>query len=456
MITQVKTAEQARDEILAELSTQTGIPQASLGKMAVAWATAAGAEADEFYFQLYRATRAKYIRTSTATALDWTANDFGLTRKAATYAVGFATFTGTPATAIPINTKITDPATSTEDEVVFATLEAATVGGGGTVEVPIQAVLPGEDGNRSASQINTIKDAVSGVTAVTNAAATTLGADEESDEELRARILRKVDGMSLGTKPAILHGAIDFELQEATLYEALGVAELEIPVNEDLTKMPFSGQCPGKLSINNGAEVVTYNGINTNTFPHKFTGVTRAVSGAGPHSIGVSVKEYVPLGRGYRVTSASIVEVHGVLKVYIDDGTSTGPHSELVTLVQKRLQGDGTDRDPGYKGAGTISLTVYSRTALSIDVVLVLAINPLTAYTATCTAVETAVTDYIDALKIGEPLRGFELAEIAKSVDGVEDVSSITINSVTFDGTTFANVTPAATEAIKAGTITAT
>jgi hypothetical protein len=87
-------------------------------------------------------------------------------------------------------------------------------------------------------------------------------------------------------------------------------------------------------------------------------------------------------------------------------------------------------------------------------VTIALAINPLPAYTATCNAVEDAITDHLNALAIGEPLRGFNLAEVAKSVDGVEDVSSLVVNGVTFDGSTFANVTPPTDTAIKAGVIT--
>jgi len=439
-IVQLKTAEEIRDDILVEISAQTGISDQNLGSVVRTLAYALGVELDELYFQLWRGIKGTYIKTASGTALDHRASDFSLTRSAATKAIGHARFTGTPATTVPLGTQVAAPATTVRDEIVFATTQVGVVGGGGTIDVPIEAVVAGSAGNVSASTITYLKTSVSGISAVTNPAATALGRDKESDDELRERILRTIDGLSRGTIPSILHGAIDFELQEVTLYEAIDVVATEIPVYEDLNLSPFSGQVPHKLSLDNGTEVVTYLGIDTSSFPHKFTGVTRGVVGAAvAHAEGVSVKEYVPAGRGYSVTSASLVEFHGIVYVYIDDGTTLGPCSELVDLVQRRLVGDGTDRDPGYRGAG-ISLSVYARTVILVNVTVTLQVSGSYDYWTVIDETEDAIIAYINGRKVGETVRAYDMAEAIMGVAGVEDVTSLDVDGSLFDGSTSANV----------------
>lgn len=131
--------------------------------------------------------------------LDYHAATFGLERKAAVAAQGTVTFTGTAGTAIPTGVTVgTIPASADVDPVEFLTTAPATVGVGGTISVPVVAADEGASGNVSAGAIIEIVSPSPGVSAVTNAAATTGGVDVENDEDLRGRILLEFEGAGGG------------------------------------------------------------------------------------------------------------------------------------------------------------------------------------------------------------------------------------------------------------------
>lgn len=125
--------------------------------------------------------------------LDARAQEHGVTRKAAVKATGQVTFSGVNGTVIPAGRTVTTTvaAGSEQSAVSFQTTAQATITAG-TADVAIEAVNAGLDGNVPAGSITRIVGLISGVSSVTNAAATTGGADIESDEALRDRTLEAV------------------------------------------------------------------------------------------------------------------------------------------------------------------------------------------------------------------------------------------------------------------------
>ena len=126
--------------------------------------------------------------------LDYRVEEHGLTRKGAVKATGTVTFTGTSGTVIPSGTVVATPADPmlTVAAIEFVTTAAVTIPAGGSVSATIQASVAGEDGNVLAGTITVMGTYISGVSAVTNASATTGGTDIESDAALLARYLTKV------------------------------------------------------------------------------------------------------------------------------------------------------------------------------------------------------------------------------------------------------------------------
>lgn len=130
--------------------------------------------------QLYKAC---FADTSWGEYLTMIAEQYGVLRRAATKATGTITLTGKGI--VPTGSLFTTAAGTK-----FQTLEYRSVNG--TADVPVEAVNAGEAGDVKENTITVIPMSIPGITAVTNAEATSGGYDEEDDEDLLKRYLEKV------------------------------------------------------------------------------------------------------------------------------------------------------------------------------------------------------------------------------------------------------------------------
>lgn len=122
----------------------------------------------------------------------------GLARQEATASSGVVTFTGTPATVIPEGTTVR----ASGIDVLARTTDAATIPGGGSVDVAARVTEAGPI-VVGAGAIDTLADSVLGVASVTNAAAFALGLEVETDGELRASRLAAQQSAGGGVDRAI-------------------------------------------------------------------------------------------------------------------------------------------------------------------------------------------------------------------------------------------------------------
>lgn len=107
-----------------------------------------------------------------------------IVRKAATYATGTITFTGTPAASVPINTEC-----KTIDGVSFVTTVAGVLDGAGTATIAAQASVAGVSGNVDAGTALTLTAAPAGVNAASLVVSMLAGSDVETDAALLDRLL---------------------------------------------------------------------------------------------------------------------------------------------------------------------------------------------------------------------------------------------------------------------------
>ena len=120
--------------------------------------------------------------------LDGHASTRNMTRRAATAATGEITITGTPGTVIPAGSLFSTAAINGEPSVDFETVEGAKIPESGSVTVEVRCTQAGIAGNTTANTIVLPAIQIAGVTEITNEAETSGGTEEESDEELIARI----------------------------------------------------------------------------------------------------------------------------------------------------------------------------------------------------------------------------------------------------------------------------
>nr|BDD45839.1 tail protein [Gammaproteobacteria bacterium] len=127
------------------------------------------------------------------------ASIWGLSRKAASKAGGNVGLTGTNGSVVPSGTEL-----QTADGVQYVSTAEATIAAG-VASVAIEATAGGVDGNQAASVTLSFVSPVAGVdaTATVDGGALTGGADAETDDDLRARVISRIQ------QPP--HGGADFD-----------------------------------------------------------------------------------------------------------------------------------------------------------------------------------------------------------------------------------------------------
>jgi uncharacterized phage protein gp47/JayE len=139
-----------------------------------------------------------YIEWASAQILPDTAEDevlarhaaiWGLTRIAATAAIGAVTFTGTAGAIVPAGAEL-----RRGDDARFLLAADVTIGGGGTGTANVTARLAGAAGNAQAGVALQLVAPVAGVqpSAVVAAGGLAAGVDAETDASLRARLLQRI------------------------------------------------------------------------------------------------------------------------------------------------------------------------------------------------------------------------------------------------------------------------
>lgn len=164
-----------------------------------------------------------FPQTAKGEYLDYHAQTRGLERRKATCAVGtLRFFAGANAPAdygIPENTVCMNDA-----GIRFCTTSGAVLRAGEPhVDVPAQAVEPGESGNAIAGAVTVISALPAGIVACTNPQAFSGGSDAETDEALRERILESYRRLPNGANAAFYEQtALSFD--EVAAAKAVGRA----------------------------------------------------------------------------------------------------------------------------------------------------------------------------------------------------------------------------------------
>jgi uncharacterized phage protein gp47/JayE len=139
-----------------------------------------------------------FVPTSEGIYLDLAAVQFGISRQSAVKATGEVSFVSSAATTVPAGTQVSTTAAPGGTPIVFETGAAVVIASATTTAIAITAVIAGTAGNVAATTINRLVGTVNNISSVSNVAVTAIGADEETDEELRSRTLTIVRQPSHG------------------------------------------------------------------------------------------------------------------------------------------------------------------------------------------------------------------------------------------------------------------
>lgn len=149
-------------------------------------ATAFAAVAHGLYGFLDFIARQVFPDTAELEYLERWAAIWGITRIAPTKAAGTFTVTGTNGTIIPTGTVL-----RRSDDVLYVTTADGTIASG-TVTVAIEAQIAGDEGNANDGTVLGFQSPIPGANAEGTVADVVGGADTESDDSLRERLLTRI------------------------------------------------------------------------------------------------------------------------------------------------------------------------------------------------------------------------------------------------------------------------
>ena len=155
------------------------------------------------YGNLQYITRQVFPDTADAENLEKLAGIWAIARKPASYASGIVTFTGTGGTGIPFGSVL-----RRSDDTAYTTTLATFVEGGGSVDVPIEALTPGIVGNNVAGTELVLESPIANINSVATVgtAGITNGTDTETDSALRQRLLDRIQQPPSGGSEADISG----------------------------------------------------------------------------------------------------------------------------------------------------------------------------------------------------------------------------------------------------------
>ena len=193
------TYEEIRARMAAEYEAQAGFAPDDASDAGIRIRVLAG----EIYTALRMLEAVKdeaFPQTASGEALELHAMERGLSRKPAVRAQGTLTFSRETALTYDVEIPQGTVCAASAGAAEFETTEAAVLAAGAlSVPVPAQAVAGGKAFNAAAGAVDTLVTPPAGIEGVTNGAAFSGGADAESDDALRARLLRSWSILPNGT-----------------------------------------------------------------------------------------------------------------------------------------------------------------------------------------------------------------------------------------------------------------
>lgn len=147
-----------------------------------------------------------FVNTAEGTALDNVGMYLTITRRPATKSKGILTIYGIVGTIVEKGFKV-----ATKTNILYETLETATIGEQGNVEVLIESIGAGKEFNVADGTLTEIVNPQFGVDRVVNGAKTEGGLDIESDDEFRTRYKKSYSRVGGSTVPAITAALLDLE-----------------------------------------------------------------------------------------------------------------------------------------------------------------------------------------------------------------------------------------------------
>ena len=433
-----KDASALTQEMIATVVARTGLTDLLPGSVLTQVLTAAARSDEAIYIQLAAILDSFGLDTASGDDLSQRALDYGTQRLAAQVSTGSITFSraataaANPAT-VPAGTQVS----SSSGGATYTTTSVASFAAAGTVStsVGIVSTETGSTQNTAANGVSLVNTAFSspdlaGIACV-NTAATINGADEETDETLRARLRALIRGLNR-TSPHALLSALRSNIELAdgrrvvsgSVVESLavpGLVEVYVDdgsgnsgsvasiVSESLVTSAVGGElrftiAQPPVQISGGTAVIT---------------LTRTPNGAPAINLVLGTDYYLDEGTG----TIHLVGAYAAGLTALDAlAVSYTHYTGLIQESQWYLDGRTSELTeyPGGRAAGSRLRVLPPEKFVPAITVKTTVFAGFTKATVDET-VRTNLVAYVNGLGVGEDIILAELYDVAMAVEGLKD-----------------------------------
>lgn len=387
---------------------------------------APASELAEMYGEIRIAQEAQSVRDASGLHLDRLLANWSVYRRPGTVATGSVWFQrDTPPVVdvtIPSGTRVRSINTISQDAIEYVTVNTVVILAAQAsayynadediyeIEAQIEAAYAGSDGNAGPSTITAFTGTLD-ISSCTNRTATTGGSDSETDADLRARGLSVLAGNNVGTKDGyelLVEGQVGVE--EAVVVDPNdsdmervkdgGGADVWIKT-EDYEEATETYTYPsGELVRSLSGPVVSISSVTENG-----TLLTPSVDYELVHDLGVYGRSIYSFDRVAWVTPRTVGAT--IIVTYV--------RCELIETLQDLLDVDGNH---------IVGADILSKLAYTADVDVTMIVEVLAGYSPTevTSNVNTAISEYIEALLLGGEIQQSDLIALAEATAGVDSV----------------------------------
>ncbi len=450
---QLRTFPQILQRLVARIVARSALSDLTEASAVRHILAAVARELDDGYYQIARVTDAFSIDRATGFDLDERARDIQpgtLRRIGPVNAQGQqifsrATNTGTTLTiAAGTAVKRADGTVArTTQEAVITNISPEQITGHGVGRdsnaVAVTAAEAGAAGNAAIGAYDRFVNRPTGVVETTNTAAFVNGRDTESDDDFRARLRSFVASLARCTPEALAFAVIGtqnplpnttnqvlfshvfvdpVQRGNVTLYidDGAGTARTVATVANENVTTGLAGP-PANTAVG-GEEFLNLD--NAPIDPDQPITVTRTPSGSPAVTLVQNTDYFLNPANGQIFFTSALSAADVITASYTY-------YTGLIAEVQKVVDGDPNDRAdfPGFRAAG-VRVLVREPTVVNITVEATITLLEGFDFALTSTAVESAITDYINQLGISADVIRNEIIERIMGVDGVLDVGLVT------------------------------
>ena len=390
---------------------------------------------NSLYQELEDVYNASFISTSTGDDLDKLVELVGVTRTSAVSSAGVVTFYAQPAPtsniSIPAGTQVSTQPDDSGARIVFTTTANATLLTATTsVDVSIQAQTAGILGNVDIGKVTFLVDSIFGITSLNNVLAITGGSDQETDDALRERAKGAVEVSGNATSEALRLAVLGVAgVGSVTVFDLPNrIQDDEVHEyatgTDDYTLYHWGVKDDVYMNVTGTASATPYTFVkNTDYIVDTLTGqIQFGQGGTDPDNATNFLVDY-----NYSSLGDVDMIVAGV-SIPMAPATLT----DVETVVEET------------KAAG-INVTVIEPSLINQDVTCLIVVDTGFTVGDVQTAVETALTNYLNTMDVGYDVY---IADLYQVIQGVSGVLNSTISVPGSD------VVIAETEVARAGTIT--